>query len=197
MAEYIKLVDVTKCTGCRGCQVACKQWNELPGELHLYTGSLQSSKDLTPNTWCLIRFDEVEKKGKLNWLMRHDACMHCETPACVKACPTGSLSKTDEGAVVHNKKTCIGCKSCIAACPFTPDRVQWDHARRKTQKCDLCADTPFLGDKGGPGGVQTCVRVCPVNAIAFTHTMPDQGVETSYYVNLRGPAWRRLGMTTK
>jgi len=159
MAEYIKLVDVTKCTGCRGCQVACKQWNELPGEQHLYTGSLQSSKDLTPNTWCLIRFDEVEKKGKLNWLMRHDACMHCETPACVKACPTGSLSKTDEGAVVHNKKTCIGCKSCVVNCPF--DIPRYSKETETVAKCSLCYDR--ITDGKNPA----CVTACPTGCLTF------------------------------
>ena len=119
MAEYIKLIDVTKCTGCRGCQVACKQWNSLPAEKTGFTGSLQNPADLSFDTWCLIRFDEMEKDGKLKWIMRHDACMHCDWPACAKACPSpGALTRTDEGAVVHNPKFCIGCKSCAVACPF-------------------------------------------------------------------------------
>jgi protein NrfC len=96
-----------------------------------------------------------------------------------------------------DQELCIGCQACIEACPFAPKRVQWNHVTEKSQKCDLCADTPFLSERGGPGGIQTCVKVCPVNAIAFTKIMPDQEIEESYFVSLRGPAWAKLGMTTK
>jgi protein NrfC len=96
-----------------------------------------------------------------------------------------------------DQKLCIGCEACIDACPYQPARVQWNFAIRKSQKCDLCVDTPYLGEKGGPGGAQTCAKVCPVNAISFTRVMPDQSKEDSYFVNLRGPAWAKLGMTTK
>ena len=137
MSEYIKLVDLSKCTGCRGCQVACKQWNVLPAEKTVCTGSLQNPPDLTYNTWCLVRFDEVQKENKLNWVMRHDACMHCETPACAKACPSpGAYTKTDEGAVVHNPKYCIGCKACTIACPFIVPK--YSKKEDKVSKCSLC-----------------------------------------------------------
>jgi Fe-S-cluster-containing dehydrogenase component len=96
-----------------------------------------------------------------------------------------------------DQELCIGCKSCVTRCPFRPGRVQWNFAIRKSQKCDLCVDTPYLKEKGGPGGSQTCVRVCPVNAIAFTPIMPDQTEADAYFTNLRGPAWAKLGMTTE
>jgi protein NrfC len=92
---------------------------------------------------------------------------------------------------------CIGCKMCLTRCPFTPSRIQWNVELQKSQKCDLCVDTPYLEEKGGPGGTQACVKVCPVNAISYTTKMPDQGSEKSYDVNLRGRAWSKLGMTTK
>ncbi len=160
MAEFIKLIDVTKCTGCRGCQVACKQWNGLPAEKTIYSGSLQNPKDLSYNTWTLIRFDEIEKKGKMNWLMRHDACMHCDWPACVKACPSpGALVKTDEGAVVHDPKYCIGCKACIAACPF--DIPRYSEEQQKIAKCTLCYDRITEGKQ------PACVTSCPTGCLTF------------------------------
>ncbi len=160
MAEYIKLIDVTKCTGCRGCQVACKQWNSLPAEQTTFTGSLQNPKDLGYNTWCLIRFDEVEKNGKLNWLMRHDACLHCDWPACVKACPSpGALTKTDEGAVIHNPTYCIGCRACIVACPFDIPRNNPD--LEKMAKCSLCYDRITDGKQ------PACVTACPTGCLSF------------------------------
>jgi formate dehydrogenase iron-sulfur subunit len=160
MAEYIKLIDVTKCTGCRGCQVACKQWNELPAEKTMYTGSLQNPKDLSYNTWSLVRFDEVEKNGKLNWLMRHEACMHCDWPACVKACPSpGALIKTEEGAVVHNAKYCIGCRSCAVSCPF--DIPRYSKEKENVAKCSLCYDR--ITDGKSPA----CVTACPTGCLSF------------------------------
>lgn len=160
MAEFIKLIDITKCTGCRGCQVACKQWNELTAEKTTFTGSLQNPDDLSYNTWTLIRFDEVEQNGKMNWLLRHDACMHCDWPACVKACPSpGALVKTDEGPVVHNTKFCIGCKSCIVACPF--DIPRYSKEKENIAKCTLCYDR--ITDGKNPA----CVTSCPTGCLTF------------------------------
>ncbi|MCE5275380.1 MAG: 4Fe-4S dicluster domain-containing protein [Syntrophaceae bacterium] len=160
MAEFIKLIDITKCTGCRGCQVACKQWNELAAEKTTFTGSLQNPDDLSYNTWTLIRFDEVEQNGKMNWLLRHDACMHCDWPACVKACPSpGALVKTDEGPVVHNTKFCIGCKSCIVACPF--DIPRYSKEKENIAKCTLCYDR--ITDGKNPA----CVTACPTGCLTF------------------------------
>jgi protein NrfC len=85
---------------------------------------------------------------------------------------------------------------CIAACPWLPKRLQWNPQENMAQKCDLCADTPYLNEKGGPGGTQSCVKVCPAQAIAFVEKMPDQKSKTSYNVNLRGKGWKALGATT-
>ncbi len=139
-------------------------------------------------------------------------CQGCGT--CMMACAlahTGVASNTlariqivqDPWLDFPNDIFMAACRQCadapcvMARCPYTPARLQWDSGKRKSQKCDLCADTPFLGEKGGPGGTQTCVKVCPMNAIAFTSKMPDQASETSYEANLRGKAWKRLGMTTE
>ena len=96
-----------------------------------------------------------------------------------------------------DQNLCIGCREGLLRCPFTPSRIQWDALQQKSQKCDLCADTPYLDEQGGPGGVQVCAKVCPVNAITFTTKMPEQGAPSAYNTNLRGSAWLKLGMTTK
>jgi formate dehydrogenase beta subunit len=160
MTEYIKLIDLTKCTGCRGCQVACKNWNGLQAEKTSFTGSLQNPADLTYNTWCLIRFDEVENGSGLSWVMRHDACMHCDWPACVKACPSpGALVKTETGAVVHDPNFCIGCKACTVACPF--DIPRYSAVNENISKCTLCYDRITDGRK------PACVTACPTGCLTF------------------------------
>lgn len=174
------VVDMKKCQACGTCMMACSL---------AHTGAASYSKSRI----------QVLQDSFVNWPddVVLAQCRQCQNAPCVEVCPTGA-NRADPafGHVRHIDQTlCIGCKSCIAACPFTPDRVQWDVSRRKAQKCDLCADTPYLGAKGGPGGVQACVRVCPVNAIAFVRDMPDQTREDSYHVNLRDWVWKRLGMT--
>ena len=157
MAEYIKLVDLSLCTGCRGCQVSCKEWNGLPAGKTKCTGSLQNPPDLNYNTWCLVRFDEIVKNDKLNWIMRHDACMHCETPACTKACPSpGALTKQENGAVTHNPKYCIGCRACATACPF--EIPKYSKVEDKVSKCTLCFDR--ISENKKPACVTSCNTGC-------------------------------------
>jgi protein NrfC len=176
------VVDMKKCQGCGTCMMSCSL-------AHTGTASYSLSRI------------QILQDSFVDWPndLAIAQCRQCQNAPCVEVCPTGA--NRADGAFGHvrhiDQKLCIGCKSCIAACPFTPDRVQWDRARRKAQKCDLCADTPYLGEKGGPGGVQACVRVCPVNAIAFVRDMPDQTREDAYHVNLRDWVWKRLGMTTE
>jgi formate dehydrogenase beta subunit len=156
--ELIKLIDLSRCTACRGCQVACKQWNELPASKTKQWGSYQNPPGLEWNTWTLIRFQEyVDKNNQFKWLFRKDGCMHCTDAACLKVCPSGSIYRTDFGTVGVNAELCIGCKECITACPF--DVPRYDGETDKIYKCDLCASR--LADDKPPA----CVLSCPTGAL--------------------------------
>jgi len=158
--ELVKLIDTSLCTACRGCQVACKQWNELPAFRTHNSGSYQNPPDLQWNTWTLIRFQEYEDaKGNFKWLFRKDGCMHCTDAACVKVCPSGALHHTTFGTVGIQKEKCIGCKECVAACPFNIPR--YDRATDKVTKCDLCYSR--LRDSLSPA----CIKSCPTGALTI------------------------------
>lgn len=158
--EYVKLIDVSRCTACRGCQVACKQWNEMPASKTRQHGTHQNPQDLEWNTWTLIRFQEhVDREGTLRWLFRKDGCMHCTDAACVKSCPTGALHYTGFGVVGLDRQACIGCKACVAACPF--DIPRYNKAEEKVYKCDLCYTRLQAGEK------PACVLSCPTGALTI------------------------------
>jgi formate dehydrogenase iron-sulfur subunit len=160
MSEKIKLYDGTKCTGCRGCQLACKQWNQLPAKQTENRGTYQNPPDLQPNTWLLMRFQEIsDGNGGVKWLFRKDACMHCTDAACVKVCPSGALHHTQYGTVGLDKSKCIGCKECIYACPF--DVPRYDAATDKIAKCDMCFSR--VDNALDPA----CVKACPTGALQF------------------------------
>jgi formate dehydrogenase iron-sulfur subunit len=159
------LFDAFKCTGCRGCQVACKQWNDLEAEETHNTGSYQNPPRLSAQTWLLMRFNEVERNGdELAWAFGRWACMHCVHPACVSACPVAALYKTPEGPVLWDQERCIGCRYCMIACPFEVPTFEWDKGLfegARIQKCNLCAD------RVGSGLPPACVQTCPTGALKF------------------------------
>lgn len=161
MEEKVMLIDVSKCTACRGCQVACKQWNKLPAEKTQQRGTHQNPPDLTPATWNLVRFTEIPlKEGGMRWLFRKDNCMHCTDPACQRACPVpGCIFKTPEGAVVIDKEKCIGCEYCVNVCPFGIPR--FDPATKKVYKCTLC------WDRISQGQIPACAKTCAPGAVTF------------------------------
>lgn len=161
MGEKVKLIDVSKCIGCRACQVACKQWNELPAVKTINRGTHQNPPDLDPDTYTLIRFDEVsDGNGGLKWLMRKDGCMHCTDAACVMSCPApGALTHSGTGAVVYNRSLCIGCKNCVITCPF--DIPRFNAAKEKPYKCTLCYD------RISEGQIPACIKACPTGTLAF------------------------------
>ena len=173
---YSKLVDISKCIGCKGCEIACKEWNELGVEPTANFGSIQSHQDLSPKTWLLMRFNEVEIDGNLNWLIKKDACLHCEEPGCLFACPApGAIVQYTNGIVDFNQENCIGCQYCVTGCPF--DIPRFDKSTRKVSKCNMCIDRVEAGLE------PACVKTCPTNAISWGSktdmlAMAEQKVET-------------------
>jgi len=161
MPEKIKLYDDSKCTGCRGCQLACKQWNSLKARQTQNMGTYQNPPSLQANTFMIIRFQDYEdEKGNVKWIFRKEACMHCTDAACVTACPTGALHYVKEyGTVGLDKDKCIGCKYCTSACPF--EVPKHDPYTDKATKCDMCESR--LQNGLDPA----CVKACPTGALKF------------------------------
>lgn len=158
------LIDGTKCIGCRACQVACKQWKNLPAENTQFFGGpgYQNPKNLSASTYTLIRYHEVVKDGKLALMTyKKDQCQHCLEPACASACIVGALKKTDDGPVTWDDDKCIGCRYCMLACPYDIPKFQWSKVVPNICKCDFCADR--LGKNLEPA----CSKVCPTKAILF------------------------------
>src|SRR5690606_10050757 len=120
-----KLIDTTKCIGCKACQVACMEWNDLRDEVGENRGVYDNPADLTPESWTLMRFSEVETPERgLEWLIRKDGCMHCEDPGCLKACPApGAIIQYNNGIVDFHEENCIGCGYCSTGCPFDIPRI--------------------------------------------------------------------------
>jgi formate dehydrogenase iron-sulfur subunit len=156
-----KLIDISKCIGCKACQVACMQWNDLRDEVGTTTGIYDNPVDLTDQSWTVMRFAEYKSpEGKLEWLIRKDGCMHCEDPGCLKACPSpGAIVKYGNGIVDFNSANCIGCGYCVAGCPFNIPRIS--KKDNKAYKCTLCSDRVAVGLE------PACVKTCPTGAIQF------------------------------
>lgn len=153
------LVDTTKCIGCRACQVACKQWNELPGKPTTNTGTLENPPQLNAYSFTKIRFDEVVQNGKLQFVFNKLQCMHCEHPGCAQACIVGALKKQPDGPVTYDEGKCIGCRYCQVACPFGIPAFEWDKPMPWIRKCTFCASRQNAGIK------PACVTTCPTGAL--------------------------------
>ena len=157
-------VDLTRCTGCRGCQVACKQWKNTPGEVTKNTGSHQNPPDLSFATIRLVRFSEVKVNGKLEWLFFPEQCRHCYSAPCKdKADETTSdaiLHDAETGAVVFTKsiKDVSGAE-VRAACPYDIPRAAKDD--NGASKCDFCFDRITNGRK------PSCVLACPTGTMNY------------------------------
>ena len=137
-AEVAKLIDVSTCIGCKACQVACSEWNDIRDEVGHCVGVYDNPADLSAKSWTVMRFSETEQNGKLEWLIRKDGCMHCEDPGCLKACPSaGAIIQYANGIVDFQSENCIGCGYCIAGCPFNIPRLNKEDNR--VYKCTLCA----------------------------------------------------------
>ena len=161
------LVDTTKCIGCRACQVACKQWNELPAEVTTNTGTYENPPRLSAYTFTKINFTELEYEGKFHWVFNKLQCMHCEEPGCVEACIVGALEKHKDGPVTYDNHKCIGCRYCQVACPFGIPNFQWDKPTPWIAKCTFCANRQGQTDPAGRVLEPACVTTCPTGALKF------------------------------
>jgi len=162
VAEVAKLIDISRCIGCKACQVACMEWNDLKEEVGVNTGVYENPHDLTPATWTLMRYTErINPETKdFEWLIRKDGCMHCQDPGCLKACPSpGAIVQYTNGIVDFISANCIGCGYCVKGCPFNIPRIST--ADNKAYKCTLCSDRVAVGQ--GPA----CAKACPTKAISF------------------------------
>jgi formate dehydrogenase iron-sulfur subunit len=156
-----KLIDVSKCIGCKACQTACMEWNDLRDEVGDNAGIYDNPRDLTEQSWTVMRFTEYENPaGDLEWLIRKDGCMHCEDPGCLKACPSpGAIVQYTNGIVDFHEEICIGCGFCVTGCPFNVPRISKKDNR--AYKCTLCSDRVAVGQE------PACVKTCPTGAIMF------------------------------
>ena len=180
-SEGYLLVDTKKCQGCLSCMLACALVHEGTQNLSLARIQvLQNSFGKFPDDLTMAQ------------------CRQCVEPACVEACPEKALfvDKKNGNVRIVDVKKCIGCKSCVQACPYEPSRALWNPDKKKALKCDLCSDAPFWAEKGEANGKQACVEVCPLAAIKFTREIPEQRGDAGYKVNLRGQSWRNFGYST-
>ena len=162
IGEVAKLIDTSKCIGCKACQVACSEWNDLRDEVGTSHGTYDNPIDLTAESWTVMKFAEYENpgSGNLEWLIRKDGCMHCAEPGCLAACPSpGAIVKYANGIVDFNQDHCIGCGYCITGCPFDIPRIS--EKDKKAYKCTLCSDRVSVGLE------PACVKTCPTGAIVF------------------------------
>jgi formate dehydrogenase iron-sulfur subunit len=165
--------DTTVCIGCKACQVACHQWNDLPaghGEdahgrrtpLPVLSGnSYDNTTSFSDVNWRHVKFIEqiTPDRDSRAWLMMSDVCKHCVNAPCLEVCPTGAILRTEFDTVFINEPTCNGCRDCVTACPFGV--IHMSESRGTAQKCTLCYD------RLQNGMVPACAQACPTSSIQF------------------------------
>ena len=152
--QYGFVVDVSRCTGCRTCAVACKDAHNLPVGLNLRRVLEEAS-----GSWRQDRMTGAWHQDVRAWYVSI-ACNHCENPACVKVCPTKAhYKRAEDGLVVIDRDKCIGCGYCHMACPYNAPKV--DREKGHSVKCDGCAERVAAGEK------PVCVEACPARALDF------------------------------
>src|SRR5574342_400148 len=158
--EVAKLIDVSRCIGCKACQAACMEWNDLRGAVGVNEGFYTNPADLGDQAWTLMRFYEEQIEGTLQWLILKDGCYHCTDPGCLKACPApGAIVQYTNGIVDFQEEHCIGCGYCISGCPFNIPRLRGED--NKVYKCTLCSDRVAVGLE------PACIKSCPTQALSF------------------------------
>jgi len=188
-------VDTTICTGCKSCQVACKEWNSLSFEpahfskrsdraypvANNFTGdSYDNTGNLSATDWRHVRFIEQfsPDRSERRWLFDSDSCKHCTDAGCLNACPTKAIVRGDMGNVVIQQDVCIGCKFCIPSCPFGV--ISFSEQTGTVQKCSLCNDRIHNGL--GPA----CAKACPTGSIRFGDVDELKGGADARLAQLKG-----------
>jgi formate dehydrogenase iron-sulfur subunit len=158
--------DTTLCIGCKACEVACKQWNQLPDDGYHFTGmSYDNTMHLGASTWRHVSFIERpvplsnQDAGGLSWLMASDVCKHCARAGCLENCPTGAIIRTEFGSVYVQPDVCNGCGYCVSGCPFGV--IDRNHDDGRAWKCTLCYD------RQKDGMQPACAKACPTASIQF------------------------------
>jgi len=163
---YGFFTDTSVCIGCKACEVACKEWNQLPADDKGFLGeSLDNTGELSGSTWRHVKFiDNVPDEtmgvgdGKA-FLLMSDVCKHCKHASCMDVCPTGAIIRTEFDTVFIQDDVCNGCRNCIAACPY--DVIDINEEKNVAQKCTLCYDRL-------QGGMEpACAKACPTDSIQF------------------------------
>jgi formate dehydrogenase iron-sulfur subunit len=162
---YGFFTDTSVCIGCKACEVACKEWNQLPGHQPAFGDGFDNTGSLDSQNWRHVQLidnvpDETMGTGQGKaWLMMSDVCKHCRHASCMEVCPTGAIIRTEFDTVFIQQDVCNGCRDCIAACPY--DVIGMDEEKRVAQKCTLCYDRL-------QGGMEpACAKACPTDSIQF------------------------------
>ena len=142
------LYDATLCIGCKQCEQACAEKNQLPYNETVAGEQWQSDH----------KFTAVLSKG--DKFMRR-MCMNCQDPACASVCPVGAMRKTTAGPVIYEESRCMGCRYCMVACPFGVPKYEWSKVLPRVQKCTMCADRVQAGKP------TACAEACPTGATKF------------------------------
>ena len=157
--------DTTVCIGCKACEVACKEWNQLPatngGRATLSGDSYDNTRRLDGIHWRHVKFIEQFAPDRRDgrWLMMSDVCKHCVRAGCLEVCPTGAIIRTEFDTVVIQSDVCNGCRDCIGACPFGV--IDINPVSGTAQKCTLCYD------RMRAGMTPACAQACPTTSINF------------------------------
>lgn len=183
--------DSTLCIGCKACEVACKEWNDVPSDGFAFSGkSYDNTLGLGHSTWRHVKFVEHETRigaggnapGWATWQFSSDVCKHCEHAGCLEACPTGSIVRTEFGGVYIQPDVCNGCGYCVVTCPFGVVDRRPDDGR--AFKCTFCYDRQKAGKQ------PACAQACPTGSILFGDLDEMQEVADARIARLHG-----LGMT--
>ncbi len=186
--EVAKLIDVSRCIGCKACQVACMEWNDVRDDVGLNHGVYDNPIDLTDRSWTVMRFHEEELPEKgLQWLIVKDGCLHCEDPGCLRACPApGAIVQYSNGIVDFQQDQCIGCGYCQTGCPFNVPR--YSVKDDKAYKCTLCSDRVAVGLE------PACIKACPTQALTFGSKLDMKELAAERLVDLKERGFEKAAL---